>query len=64
MAEVVAAIARLRERASVLIVEQMIDLILGLAERANVMVNGRIAYEGEAHALQRDRELQVRPLGV
>ncbi len=59
-----AAVARLRERASILIVEQKTDLVLGLADRAYVMVNGQIAYEGEAHALHRDHAPQVRLLGV
>ncbi|MGH7121205.1 MAG: ATP-binding cassette domain-containing protein [Acetobacteraceae bacterium] len=62
--EVLQAIVTLRERASILIVEQKVDLVLPFAERAYVMVSGRIAHEGDAASLLRDRELQERLLGV
>ena len=45
-------------------VEHKIDLVLHLAERAFVIVNGQIAFAGESAALQRDVELQQRLLGV
>jgi ABC-type branched-subunit amino acid transport system ATPase component len=41
--EVVAAIAQLRGRTGILIVEQKVDLVLRMAGRAYVMVNGRMA---------------------
>jgi len=62
--EVLAAVERLRERTSILLVEHKIDLVLHLAERAFVIVNGQIAFAGESAALQRDVELQQRLLGV
>jgi len=62
--EVLAAVERLRERTSILLVEHKIDLVRHLAERAFVIVNGQIAFAGESVALQRDVELQQRLLGV
>jgi ABC-type branched-subunit amino acid transport system ATPase component/ABC-type branched-subunit amino acid transport system permease subunit len=62
--EVLQAIARLRGRTSILLVEQKVDLTLRLADRAYVMVNGRVAHEGKAEALRRDEKLQVQLLGV
>jgi branched-chain amino acid transport system ATP-binding protein len=62
--EVLQAILKLRDRASILIVEQKIDLVLPFAERAYIMVNGRIAHASDAESLQRDEALQVRLLGV
>ena len=62
--EVLAAVERLRERTSILLVEHKIDLVLHLAERAFVIVNGQIAFAGESAALQRDINLQQRLLGV
>ena len=64
MTEVLAAVERLRERTSILLVEHKIDLVLHLAERAYVIVNGQIAFAGESAALQRDINLQQRLLGV
>ena len=64
VAEVLEAIARLRGRTSILIVEQKVDLTLRLADRAYAMVSGRVAYEGAAEALRQDEGLQVRLLGV
>ena len=64
VAEVLEAIARLRGRTSILIVEQKVDLTLRLADRAYAMVSGRVAYEGDAEALRQDEGLQVRLLGV
>jgi ABC-type branched-subunit amino acid transport system ATPase component/ABC-type branched-subunit amino acid transport system permease subunit len=62
--EVLAAVERLRERTSILLVEHKIDLVLHLAERAYVIVNGQIAFAGESATLQRDINLQQRLLGV
>jgi branched-chain amino acid transport system ATP-binding protein len=62
--EVLQAILKLRDRASILIVEQKVDLILPFAERAYVMVNGRIAHASDAESLLRDQALQARLLGV
>jgi branched-chain amino acid transport system ATP-binding protein len=62
--EVLQAILKLRDRASILIVEQKVDLVLPFAERAYVMVNGRIAHASDAESLLRDQALQARLLGV
>jgi branched-chain amino acid transport system ATP-binding protein len=62
--EVLQVILKLRERASILIVEQKIDLVLPFAERAYIMVNGRIAHASDAASLLRDEALQVQLLGV
>jgi len=64
VAEVMEAVMRLRERASVLIVEHKAGLILPLADRAYVLVNGQVAWEGEAAVLDQDASLQERLLGV
>jgi ABC-type branched-subunit amino acid transport system ATPase component len=64
VAEVLAAVERLRERTSILLVEHKVDLVLHFADRAYVMVNGQIAFSGESAALQEDAELQTRLLGV
>jgi ABC-type branched-subunit amino acid transport system ATPase component len=62
--EVLAAVEGLRGRTSILLVEHKIELVLHLAERAYVMVNGQIAFAGESGLLQRDVDLQQRLLGV
>ncbi len=62
--EVVGAIAKLQGRTSILIVEQKIDLVLQMADRAYVMVNGQLAHAGDAETLRRHEGPQVRLLGV
>jgi branched-chain amino acid transport system ATP-binding protein len=62
--EVMTAVAALRERASVLIVEHKAELILPLCDRACVLVNGTLAWEGAAAELAGDMRLQHRLLGV
>lgn len=64
VAEVMNAVARLRERASVVIVEHKADMVLGLADRAYILVNGKTAFEGPAQVLAADPALQGRLLGV
>jgi ABC-type branched-subunit amino acid transport system ATPase component len=64
IAEVLAAVMRLRERASILLVEQKVDIVLQMADRAYVMVNGGIAFDGTPAALHGDEELQHKLLGV
>jgi len=64
VAEVMQAVARLRERASVLIVEHNVDLVLPLVDRAYVLVNGEVAFDGAAQTLADDHALQARLLGV
>ncbi|UHL63062.1 ATP-binding cassette domain-containing protein [Paralcaligenes sp. KSB-10] len=62
--EVLEAVVHLRERTSILLVEQRVDLALRMVDRAYIMVNGRIAYEGAAADLKENKELQVKFLGV
>jgi ABC-type branched-subunit amino acid transport system ATPase component/ABC-type branched-subunit amino acid transport system permease subunit len=62
--EVIAAVAKVSERASVIIVEHNADLVLPLADRAVVLVNGKVVYDRPAEELQADKPLQARLLGV
>ncbi|MFM0715493.1 ATP-binding cassette domain-containing protein [Paraburkholderia strydomiana] len=62
--EVLDAVVRLRERASVIIVEHQADMVLPIADRVYVLVNGRVAYQNTAEALERDEFTQARLLGV
>ena len=62
--EVLLAVSELRKRASVLIVEHNADLVLPFSDRAYVLVNGQVAYEGRAAELAADHELQMKLLGV
>jgi ABC-type branched-subunit amino acid transport system ATPase component/ABC-type branched-subunit amino acid transport system permease subunit len=64
VAEVLAAIEQLRDKTSILLVEHKVDLVLDLADRAYIMVNGQIAYHGDSTALQCEVEIQNRLLGV
>lgn len=58
------AIVKLRSRASLIIVEHHAESVLPLTDRAYIMVNGQIAYEGSAYDLSRDQATQNRLLGV
>jgi len=62
--EVLDAVVRLREHTSILLVEQRVDLALRMVDRAYIMVNGCIAYEGAAEDLKENKELQISLLGV
>ena len=64
VAEVLAAIEKLRERTSILLVEHKVDLVLDFADKAYVMVNGEIVHAGPSSVLQSDLELQSKLLGV
>ncbi|MBV7484771.1 ATP-binding cassette domain-containing protein [Bordetella sp. BOR01] len=58
------AVQRISRQVSMIIVEHHAESALALAERAYVLVNGRVAYAGPAHALSIDVALQQRLLGV
>jgi branched-chain amino acid transport system ATP-binding protein len=58
------AIIELRSRASLIIVEHDAAAILQIADRAYIIVNGAVAYEGTADALACDQALQARHLGL
>jgi branched-chain amino acid transport system ATP-binding protein len=62
--EVMDALAQLRGRVAMVIVEHHAESVLPLVDRAYVMVNGRVAFEGAAKALEDDPNLQARLLGV
>jgi ABC-type branched-subunit amino acid transport system ATPase component/ABC-type branched-subunit amino acid transport system permease subunit len=62
--EVMDALAQLRGRVAMVIVEHHAETVLPLVDRAYVLVNGRVAFEGSAQALGADPDLQVRLLGV
>jgi ABC-type branched-subunit amino acid transport system ATPase component len=62
--EVMDALAHLRGRVAMVIVEHHAETVLPLVDRAYVLVNGRVAFEGTARSLEEDPELQSRLLGV
>ncbi len=62
--EVREAVAKLTGRASLVIVEHHAESVLALADRAYVLVNGRVAYSGGADELAADHALQERLLGI
>ncbi|NLH82221.1 MAG: ATP-binding cassette domain-containing protein [Phyllobacteriaceae bacterium] len=62
--EVRSAVARLTARASLVIVEHHAESVLAMADRAYVLVNGRVAWGGAAPVLAADRALQERLLGI
>jgi len=62
--EVMDALAQLRGRVAMVIVEHHAESVLPLVDRACVLVNGRVAFEGAAKSLQDDAGLQARLLGV
>ena len=62
--EVMDALVRLRGKVAMVIVEHHAETVLPLVDRAYVLVNGQVAYEGSARALEEDPALQARLLGV
>ena len=54
----------LRSTTTILLVEQNADLALALSDRAYVMRNGAIVWEGGARRLHADTELRLKLLGV
>ena len=62
--EVMDALAKLRGRVAMVIVEHHAETVLPLVDRAYVLVNGRVAFEGTAKSLEADAALQARLLGV
>lgn len=62
--EVMDALAQLRGRIAMVIVEHHAETVLPLVDRAYVLVNGRVAFEGLAKTLEQDQALQARLLGV
>jgi ABC-type branched-subunit amino acid transport system ATPase component len=66
VAEVLAAIERLRDKTSILLVEHKVDLVLDYADRAYtyIMINGQIAYTGDSEVPRDDMATQAKFLGV
>ena len=62
--EVMDALVKLRGRVAMIIVEHHAETVLPIVDRAYVLVNGQVAYEGSARALEADNALQARLLGV
>jgi len=62
--EVSEAVAKLTTGVSLVIVEHHAETVLSMADRAYVLVNGKIAFGGRASALAADTGLQERLLGV
>jgi branched-chain amino acid transport system ATP-binding protein len=62
--EVMDALAQLRGRVAMLIVEHHAETVLPLVDRSYVLVNGHVAFEGSAKTLEADPDLQARLLGV
>ncbi len=62
--EVMGALVKLRGRVSMMIVEHHAESVLPIVDRAYVLVNGMVAYEGSARELESDEALQARLLGV
>jgi ABC-type branched-subunit amino acid transport system ATPase component/ABC-type branched-subunit amino acid transport system permease subunit len=62
--EVMDALAKLRGKVAMVIVEHHAETVLPLVDRAYVLVNGRVAFEGTARSLEDNPELQARLLGV
>lgn len=62
--EVMAAILKLRGRVAMVLVEHHAEQVLSIVDRAVVLVNGRVAYEGGAAELAADAPLQARLLGL
>jgi ABC-type branched-subunit amino acid transport system ATPase component len=62
--EVREAVVKLTTRASLVIVEHHAESVLTMADRAYVLVNGKVAFGGSAQELAADTALQERLLGV
>ncbi len=62
--EVMDALLKLRGKVAMVIVEHHAETVLPIVDRASVLVNGRVAFEGDAGTLEADHELQARLLGV
>ncbi|MBV8192655.1 MAG: ATP-binding cassette domain-containing protein [Alphaproteobacteria bacterium] len=62
--EVMDALAKLRGKVAMVIVEHHAETVLPLVDRAYVLVNGQVAFEGTAKSLEDDPALQARLLGV
>ena len=62
--ELTESIRALRGRMAIILIEHHAEKVLAVVERAYVLVNGQVAYEGASAALAADHALQARLLGV
>ena len=62
--EVMDALVSLRGKVAMVIVEHHAESVLPIVDRAYVLVNGQVAYEGTAAALEADEAAQQRLLGL
>lgn len=62
--EVMEALVKLRGKVAMVLVEHHAETVLPIADRAYVLVNGQVAYEGDAEDLEKDEALQAKLLGV
>jgi len=51
-------------RHTIVLVEQHVDMVLGFADRAVVLDNGVIVYQGDAKALRKNSEILERHIGI
>jgi branched-chain amino acid transport system ATP-binding protein len=62
--EVMDALVSLRGKVAMIIVEHHAETVLPIVDRTYVLVNGQVAYEGTALALEEDTATQQRLLGL
>jgi branched-chain amino acid transport system ATP-binding protein len=62
--EVMDALVSLRGKVAMIIVEHHAETVLPIVDRTYVLVNGQVAYEGTAQALEQDPGTQQRLLGL
>ncbi len=62
--EVMDALVSLRGKVAMIIVEHHAETVLPIVDRVYVLVNGQVAYEGTAAALEADEATQQRLLGL
>lgn len=62
--EVMEALVQLRGKVAMVIVEHHTETVLPIVDRAYVLVNGQVAFAGDAGRLEADHALQARLLGV
>ena len=58
------SLVKLRGKVAMVLVEHHAETVLPIADRAYVLVNGRVAFAGDAVTLEQDHDLQARLLGV
>ena len=64
VAELSAAVMRLRGERALILVEHQAEKLLPLVDRAYVLVSGRVAFAGSSAELAADHALQAKLLGM